>query len=141
MTAAKFAPGFRLSALDVVVLVLGFGASVFLGALFWWVGILIAFVVGHFFLFCNVFRLSRPPELVWAGVFVTAAGATIVWDVPGWMGTMVISLCMTVLVVALEMRKPSYHGVGWQRINPGLPDWWHVLQRTHNSPDVSDKER
>jgi hypothetical protein len=27
-------------------------------------------------------------------------------------------------VVIVEMRKPSYHGVGWQRINPGLPAWW-----------------
>jgi hypothetical protein len=22
------------------------------------------------------------------------------------------------------MWKPSYHGVGWQWINPGLPTWW-----------------
>jgi hypothetical protein len=31
---------------------------------------------------------------------------------------------VTGIVVVVEMRKPSYHGVGWKWINPGLPAWW-----------------
>jgi hypothetical protein len=27
-------------------------------------------------------------------------------------------------VVVLQMRKSSYHGIAWQRINPGLRAWW-----------------
>jgi len=30
----------------------------------------------------------------------------------------------TIICVAVEMRKPSYHGVGWKWINPKLPEWW-----------------
>jgi len=29
-----------------------------------------------------------------------------------------------VVVVVVQMRKPSYHGLGWQWINPELPNWW-----------------
>ena len=28
------------------------------------------------------------------------------------------------MVVLVEVRKPSYHGLGWQWINPALPTWW-----------------
>lgn len=83
-----------------------------------------AFVLAHFFLFCNVFRLARPLELVWAAVFVALAAGTLAIDIPGWPATAAISLCVTVVVIPLEMRKLSYHGVGWERINPGLRSWW-----------------
>lgn len=36
----------------------------------WWLGFIVAFVVGHFFVFCNIFRVARPLELAWSGVFV-----------------------------------------------------------------------
>ena len=80
--------------------------------------------VAHFFLFCNVFRISRPLELLWAGVFLILAGSTVVWNAPGWPATVIVSACVAVAVVVAEMRKPSYHGVGWRRINPRLPEWW-----------------
>lgn len=34
-------------------------------------------VVGHFFLFCNVVRLRRTYELVWAAAYVVATGVAI----------------------------------------------------------------
>lgn len=97
----------------------------------WW-AFCLAFVVLHFFLFCNVFRLARPLELLWAAVFVMLAGATIVFDQPGWLVTTALSLIVTFIVVAVEMRKPSYHGIAWRQINPNLLQWWeaHVA---HNS--------
>lgn len=90
----------------------------------WWWGFVLAFVLGHFFLFCNVVRMARPLELLWGGVFVTLAGATIVLETPGWLLTVLLSLVVTGVVVVVEMRKRSYHGVGWQWVNPGLPVWW-----------------
>ena len=36
-----------------------------------------ALALGHFFLFCNVFRVRRSYELVWAGCFLVNAGAWI----------------------------------------------------------------
>lgn len=85
---------------------------------------MIALVIGHFFLFCNVFRLARPLELAWAAVFVALAGATVAINWPGWIATTIGTLVMTAIVIALEMRKASYHGVLWRRINPGLKEWW-----------------
>lgn len=122
MTA--FAPGFRLSKLDIAVLIGGFAAAVIVGLLIVWLGFAIAFVLAHFFLFCNVFRLARPLELTWAAAFVALASGTLTFEFPGWPATAVVSLVVTVVVVLLEMRKPSYHGVGWAWINPGLRGWW-----------------
>lgn len=134
MKQAAFSPGFLFSAVDGCVLCAGVAAIIILSAIAWWAGFVPAFVLGHFFLFCNVVRLARPLELLWAGVFVALAGATIVIETPGWLVTSLLSLAVTAIVVVAEMRKPSYHGLGWKRINPGLPVWWEltygrVLQR------------
>lgn len=131
MKEAVFAPGFRLSAVDLFVLVGGAAAIVVLSMFEGWWGFVLAFVLAHFFLFCNVVRMARPLELVWSGVFVGLAAATIALETPSWLVTALVSLSVTVLVVIVEMRKPSYHGVGWKWINPGLPAWWesHRVER------------
>jgi hypothetical protein len=100
----------------------------------WWTGFVIAFVVAHFFLFCNVFRMSRPLELVWAAIFVGLAGSTVVNEAPGWMVTVAGSLVVTVVVIAIEMRSPAYHGIAWQRLNPKLPQWWESRFAEHARP-------
>jgi hypothetical protein len=124
MKQSAFAPGFRLSVVDGFVLVGGVAATIVLSMIVWWWGFVLGFVLGHFFLFCNVVRMARPLELLWGGVFVALAGATIAVETPGWLVTASVSLVLTAIVVVVEMRKPSYHGVGWKRINPGLPAWW-----------------
>jgi hypothetical protein len=90
------------------------------------IAFVIGFTVGHFFLFCNVFRMSRPLELIWSAVFVGLCYATFQTGQPGWVATAALSLLTTVIVVAIEMRKPSYHGIAWQAINPRLPEWWEA---------------
>jgi hypothetical protein len=109
----------------------GTAAAIVLSTFVWWWAFVPAFVLAHFFLFCNVVRMARPLELVWAGGFVVLAGATVAFETPGWLVTALVSLLVTVVVVVVEMRKPSYHGVGWQRINPKLPAWWeaHVAEK------------
>lgn len=118
-----FVPGFRCSVGDGLVLICGAVIAIALSIFVCWQGIIVGFVVSHFFLFCNVVRLSRPLELLWSGVFVAFAGATIVDGLPGWGTTFIVSGVTTVVVILLEIRKPSYHGIGWKRINPGLPIW------------------
>lgn len=122
--ADRFAPGFRLSGVDVLVLLLGAWGTWYVGRELWWAGVVIAFVVGHFFLFCNVFRIPRALELIWAAVYVLLSGATLILDLPGWGVTFGFSAGLTVFLVALAMKQPSYHGVFWRRVNPKLPDWW-----------------
>ena len=120
----EFAPGFRLSVRDVVVIVIGAVAAVWLASMEPWWGFIVAFVVAHFFLFCNVVRMARSLELAWAATFLALASSTLLTQSPAWPVTAAVSLAVTVVVVVLQMRKPSYHGLGWQRINPGLREWW-----------------
>src|SRR5688572_7462305 len=124
MPPSTFAPGWRFSTLDGVVLVLGLGATAAMGSVSWPIGFVIGFSLLHFFLFCNVVRLARGLELVWSAVFVGLCVGTIVFDWPGWAWTVALSLAVTVAVVAIELRKPSYHGIGWRVINPRLQTWW-----------------
>ncbi|MDB5342657.1 MAG: hypothetical protein JWP89_1034 [Schlesneria sp.] len=100
-------------------------ASVILGNVVWWWGVGLAFVVLHFFLFCNIVRMARPLELVWAAIFTSLAAMTVTMNTPSPLATFGLSFLVTPIVVALEMRKSSYHGIAWQTINPNLPNWWN----------------
>jgi hypothetical protein len=131
MLARQFTPGFRLSRLDVIVLLLGFPAVALIASQLPWLGAAIAFTLGHFFLFCNIVRMDRPLELVWAAAFTLLAVATILTTQPGWPATFALALLLTVVLVAIQLRKPSYHGVLWQRINPNLPQWWAAEAPSH----------
>lgn len=104
--------GFRLSPLDLVFLAVGVLAVVLTRGLPGDPSTLIAIVVGHFFLFCNVVRLRRAFELAWAAVFV--ALAVIGWGLgtPGWIPPLVFISPYTVLLVILEIRSGRYHGAG-----------------------------
>jgi hypothetical protein len=122
----KFTPGFRLSFQDAIVLVAGGVSSITLGRTFWPASLIIAVALSQFFLFCNVFRIPRRPELIWAGIFVVLSGGTILVGFPGWVATLATCFCTTVVLVIREMKKPSYHGVAWQKINPHLRTWWNM---------------
>ena len=120
----QFQPGFRIDAKDIVVLLLGLGGVVFLTEMDGFLATTVGFAVGHFFLFCNVFRLGRRLELIWASVFVVLAGSTLSSGFPGPAMTLGATLATTLGVITAQLRAPSYHGLGWQRINPNLPAWW-----------------
>jgi hypothetical protein len=124
MSVPSFRPGVRLSQLDCVVLAIAAVAAVGAWQIQWWLGFVFGYVTGHFFLFCNIVRMSRAMELAWAGVFVALAGSTIVAESPGWSLTVLVSLVTTLVLVIIEMRRPSYHGIAWQQINPNLKGWW-----------------
>ena len=94
----------RVSATDVMVLA---SAALFTAALWkrglpgWWVP---ATVVGHFFLFCNVFRVPRRLELTWAVGFI---GITAYWISQGRLEFVPVVLSITpftVLVIARTLR-------------------------------------
>lgn len=120
-----FRPGVRFSAGDFVMIVAA-------GAFAWWAigrdGMWLAkvtgFVVGNFLLFCNVFRVSRSLELIWTIVFVVLAGIRLRTGAIEWSTIYWTTGVLTALLVGIEMRKRSYHGAGWETINPGLRDWW-----------------
>jgi hypothetical protein len=120
----EFRPGFRLSEFDVGVLIVGILMSVIVGRSDDWLGFAVTFTAAHFFLFCNVLRMSRPFELIWAALFVLMAASTILLGVPTWSNTFLALLLCTFVLACIEIRKPSYHGVCWKIVNPNLPQWW-----------------
>jgi hypothetical protein len=125
-TQPAFQPGFRLSKSDVAVLALGAIGAFRAAQVDMWLGIVVAFTVGHFFLFCNVVRMARPLELVWAVTFVFLCTASLLYGMPPWPVTLAISLALTCVLVVLQVRSPAYHGVLWERFNPKLRAWWEA---------------
>jgi hypothetical protein len=113
--------GFRLMAWDLPAIALCAAATWFawpaLGAL----SLMLPFVLGHFFLFCNVFRIRRSYELLWAAVFVSNVAVFAVWlEAPVFWQMAAVQLPVTILVISLELRSARYHGVFAERINPDL---------------------
>lgn len=121
-----FRPGFRLSEIDVGVLMLGVLASVLLARFDESFAAALLFTLAHFFLFCNVLRMSRPLELVWALLFVLLAASTIRTGFPPWSYTFLAMLAVTAILAVVQVMRASYHGVFWQQLNPNLPQWWAV---------------
>lgn len=115
--------GFRLSWLDGMVLLAGFALSVWLLRRDFPLAWVVPVVVGHFFLFCNVFLVWRRLELLWAGVFVINVGAHVAFNVFDFLPPLMWQVPMTGLVIALQMRSPWYHGIFARRINPRLADY------------------
>jgi len=115
--------GLRLSALDVVVLI----ASVILGVGLYKItfgySVFILFVVLHFFLFCNVFRIRRMPELIWAGTFLANCAIWVVFNRLNIIGICVSQIVVTIGVIANELRLPSYHGIFSRKINPRIEEY------------------
>lgn len=122
----RFEPGFRISVLDTAfVLVLAAAAlySGSSGSLF--AAVAFATPAVQFFLFCNVFRVRRAPELAWAALCIT------IFVTGRQLGASPLTLVaasglLGALVIGLEMRHPSDHGVWWRRVNPQLPEWFEA---------------
>lgn len=109
--------GFRLSFFDALVLLLASGLTWWVHASgfgYWW---LLPCVVGHFFLFCNVFRIRRAFELWWSVLFLI--------NVVFWMlqlrvdafPVLIVQLPITAAFVIAEIRLDRYHGIFSKRSN------------------------
>jgi hypothetical protein len=126
MTASTPPPrthGFRLSGWDLVILA---GGALAAGA-FWRegspLGWIIATVVGHFFLFCNIFLVWRNLELLWALAFVVNAAAHLTLGSASALSVLLFQLPVSVAVIVWQIRSPWYHGIAARRWNPRLDDY------------------
>ncbi len=126
----RFDPGFRISATDFGALAAAFVGAVALFESFRAASVIIAVTTVHFFLFCNVFRIRRRPELIWAGIFFLLCVATIRFGNPDWPATIAASFSVAAGLIIRETRHPSYHGIGWKRLNPSLEHWWNKAPRS-----------
>ena len=126
MPTQRFQPGFRLSTVDVVFLVLGGIGAAYAMTMKLWLAAAIGFVFLHFFLFCNIIRMPRVLEYIWALTFAGLVALCNVFGVVSWITVFAAASVLTVVLVSIAVRQPSYHGVAWQRFNPRLPEWWNA---------------
>lgn len=114
--------GFRFSWIDALALLAGTVAISWLGDALPVMRWTIAFALGHFFLFCNVVRLHRNYELLWAAAFVIHVALWIQRELAGfsWPLVLAIQTPLTLGLVGLQLRSPDYRGVFAERINPHL---------------------
>ncbi len=126
----NFKPGFRISKIDMFVLVVGVLSAGYCYQISPVVSFVIIFVIGHFFIFCNITRMSRVPELIWAGTFLLLAGSSVSTGEPSWLLTFSLSILVTFILIILETRKPGYHGIFWKTLNPNLPQWFEEKNTT-----------
>lgn len=141
MSYRPFNPGFRLSVLDAVVLILGSIGSFLVAQVELMFGVAIAFTIMNFFLFCNVFRIPRHLELTWAAIYLLLIGSAMTMQQPGWLISFVLSVAVTLMVVVFQMRQPSYHGIGWKQINPQLPEWWQAQENCSITDEQNPKHQ
>jgi hypothetical protein len=115
--------GFRLSVTDIAVLALAVPATGLLWPVIGAMAGIIPMAVGHFFLFCNIVRIHRWKELVWAAVCLLNVGGWAACDRLWWPGILAVQTPLTVVLIATELRTRRYHGVWARRINPHLQDY------------------
>lgn len=105
--------GFRFSATDGVAIVLctllTWGTWPYLGQL----AVLFPVVLGHFFLFCNVFRIRRKLELVWSALFIVNVATLLGADLFTWSRVLLAQAPVTIGFIALTVFGRDYHGVGY----------------------------
>jgi len=123
-----FNPGFRISLLDMGVLIMSLSLAFFMAYYDKLYAIMILYVVGHFFLFCNIIRISRKPEFIWAVFFIGLNFLHYLYAIPSYPVLLVIMSCLTLLLVILEIKSPAYHGILWEKLNPNLPHWYQNLR-------------
>lgn len=83
---------------------------------------LIPVVVVHFFIFCNVVRLRRKWELLWAGLFLLNTGIWFLCGTWNWWGILGVQTPVTLLLLLCEIMSPRYHGIFSGKLNPHLHD-------------------
>lgn len=117
LTSSK-KPGFRLSTVDVIFLVFSgittYILHPYLLSFIW----IIPLVVGHFFLFCNVFRVRRNLELLWATVFC----ANIIvhfYTHFSWKTVLAVQIPTTIIIVIAQIQDKNYRGIfyKWKKAN------------------------
>jgi len=125
-----FRPGFRMAPTDAAVLIAGAVGAVLAARIEPAFGLAVLLPVAMFFVFCNVVRMVRRLELVWAFAYAAGFVARSQWGWPTWPWLFGGSLALAVVLVGVQLRRADYHGIAWQRFNPSLPAWWadHVAR-------------
>ncbi len=128
--------GFRFSAADAAVIVVAAAATVVLWGPIGELALLFPVVVVHFFLFCNVFRIRRSYELVWADVFVANL---IAWQAAGAFGWASVLAVQGPVTAAADPRGDEGPAVSRRGLFPDQPE--PPEPRRGGACDMSDRHK
>ena len=103
--------GFRFSWTDGVAIALCALATWGTWPLLGKMSLLLPIVLGHFFLFCYVFRIPRKPELWWSAVFVVNVGVWLSLNGFTWSNVLLTQTPVTLLFVTVAVFGEDYHGI------------------------------
>ena len=105
--------GFRFSIWDAVIV----AVMAILTWRLWLVSELLVWLcpmtAGHFFLFCNVFRVGNRAELIWAIALLTNVAFWVFFGTLDWVVIMWIQAPVTIAVIVWAILQKDYHGFGW----------------------------
>ncbi len=108
--------GFRFSTMDAMIFTGGFLATIVLWSLVDCFALLVPYLLGHFFLFCNTFRVGGERSLIWVGTFLA--------NVYFWPQTqnlflhLAIQAVITLILIVQCILGRNYHGLACTQINP-----------------------
>jgi hypothetical protein len=103
--------------LDGLAIVLGAGATWIAWRFVGSAALLLPLTLGHFFLFCNVFRIRRSYEVGWALAFLVNTGVWLHRGDASWPRILAVQTPVTLGLILFEMRSPRYRGVFRDRLN------------------------
>ncbi len=131
--------GFRFSWTDTFTLVVFGAAAVGLYHLSANLCCLLIIPVAHFFLFCNVFRMLRRREIIWAVLFVINVA---LWVLAGhfeWQNVLFCQIPVSLGTIYFEIRSSRYHGIFADRVNPRLKDCLEGTERFSSADTRGDR--
>lgn len=108
--------GFRFSTMDMLIFSVGIFATIVLWNSWGPFALLVPYLLGHFFLFCNTFRVGGERTLIWVGTFLANA---CVWsrtaniEIP-----LIIQAVVTTMLIVQCVFGKNYHGIACAQINP-----------------------
>jgi hypothetical protein len=120
---SKNKTGFRLSQIDIIMLLAG-AISTYFYPKNWlspelidnYMHGIILYIISNFFLFCNVFRIKTKYELLW---LLTATINTLLYLL--YYNNLIVffitQTCFTTLAIIAEMKSATYHGIFMNKIN------------------------
>jgi len=121
--------GFRILASDTIVAFVAIAVALFIwywaqdDKIYQTLAFMPLVILGHFFLFCNVFRVSRKLELIWGIIFILASFADQDWLYAGhrhpgamkiWLSTIIMLSPITVAILIWAIFTEDYHGIGYR---------------------------
>ena len=115
--------GFRFSTTDAIVICLVAAAVVVLQRAENPLWRMLIIVAGHFFLFCNVFRIRRKFEFSWAVLFLINFTVWLWLEMLDWLPVLGTQLPITACLVLAEFRSSRYHGIFAPRTNTQLKEY------------------